>query len=97
MVRCLLAVHDSASIRGQMTHVLAKFNDVDLVITDYNMPRVDGIELIRSLRKPPNYRFAPTRVLTKESGNEMKLKGKEAGATGWIVKTLRLGETAWCH
>ncbi len=61
-------------------------NSVDLVITDVNMPVMDGITLVRELRKLPNYRFTPILVLTTESGNEMKQQGKAAGATGWIVK-----------
>lgn len=58
----------------------------DLVITDVNMPRMDGITLVRELRKLGTYKFTPILVLTTESTPEMKAKGKEAGATGWIVK-----------
>lgn len=61
-------------------------NAVDLVITDVNMPVMDGITLVRELRKLPSYRFTPILVLTTESSNEMKQQGKTAGATGWIVK-----------
>ena len=58
----------------------------DLVITDINMPNMDGITLIRELRKLADYQFKPILVLTTESGDAKKLEGKEAGATGWIVK-----------
>lgn len=58
----------------------------DLVITDINMPRVDGIRLIRSLRSMPAFKFTPILTLTTESQDEKKLEGKAAGATGWIVK-----------
>lgn len=61
-------------------------NPVDLVITNVNMPVMDGITLVRELRKLPSYRFTPILVLTTESSDDMKQKGKAAGATGWIVK-----------
>jgi two-component system chemotaxis response regulator CheY len=64
----------------------AKQNPADLVLTDVNMPRMDGISLVRELRALDNYRFVPVLVLTTESGSETKQRGKEAGATGWIVK-----------
>lgn len=65
---------------------LAKNKQVDLVLTDVNMPNMDGISLIRELRKLPSYRFTPILTLTTESGAEKKTEGKTAGATGWIVK-----------
>jgi len=58
----------------------------DLVITDLNMPNVDGITLITQLRALPQYRFTPILMLTTESNDEKKNAGKRAGATGWIVK-----------
>ena len=64
----------------------AKNSAVDLVLTDVNMPRMDGISLVRELRSLDTYRFVPMLVLTTESGQETKLRGKQAGATGWIVK-----------
>lgn len=65
---------------------LAKKNAFTLVISDVNMPRMDGITLIRQLRTLPNYKFTPLLMLTTESGPEKKQEGKAAGATGWIVK-----------
>ncbi|MFM2287365.1 MAG: hypothetical protein RL684_508 [Pseudomonadota bacterium] len=59
---------------------------VDLVITDVNMPVMDGITLVRELRALPHYKGVPLLVLTTESSAEKKMAGKEAGATGWIVK-----------
>ncbi len=59
---------------------------VDLVLTDVNMPNMDGIELIRHLRELPSYRFTPMLMLTTESAGDKKAEGKAAGATGWIVK-----------
>lgn len=58
----------------------------DLVITDLNMPNVDGITLIANLRALPQYKFTPILMLTTESNDEKKNAGKRAGATGWIVK-----------
>jgi len=64
----------------------AKQKTVDLVLTDQNMPRMDGLTLIKSLRALPAYRSVPILMLTTESGDAMKSQGKAAGATGWIVK-----------
>jgi len=58
----------------------------DLVITDLNMPVMDGITLIRKLRERPNFKFTPILMLTTESQDTKKQEGKAAGATGWIVK-----------
>jgi len=65
----------------------AKNTLFDLVITDVNMPNMDGLTLIEELRKLPQYAPPkPILVLTTERSDEMKVKGKAAGATGWIVK-----------
>jgi two-component system chemotaxis response regulator CheY len=58
----------------------------DLVITDVNMPNMDGITLVRELRGKPNYKFVPLLILTTEATAERKQQGKNAGATGWMVK-----------
>ncbi|PTN38421.1 response regulator [Desulfonatronum sp. SC1] len=62
---------------------------VDMIITDLNMPNMDGIELIRQVRALPNYKFVPIVMLTTESQAEKKQAGKEVGATGWIVKPFK--------
>jgi two-component system chemotaxis response regulator CheY len=59
---------------------------VSLIITDLNMPVMDGIEFIRCVRARPNGKFVPVLMLTTESQAEKKQQGKSAGATGWIVK-----------
>jgi two-component system chemotaxis response regulator CheY len=59
---------------------------VDLVLTDINMPNMDGIELVRELRLLPHYRGVPLLVLTTDASAQKKQEGKAAGATGWIVK-----------
>lgn len=65
---------------------VAKGKSVDLVLTDVNMPNMDGITLIKELRALPSYKFTPMLMLTTESGSDKKGEGKAAGATGWIVK-----------
>ena len=65
---------------------VARNKGADLVLTDVNMPRMDGITLVRELRALEGYRYVPMLVLTTESGQETKQRGKQAGATGWIVK-----------
>jgi len=64
----------------------AKGESVDLVITDVNMPNMDGITLTRELRALENYKFTPILILTTETGSDKKHQGKVAGATGWIEK-----------
>jgi two-component system chemotaxis response regulator CheY len=58
----------------------------DLVLSDINMPVMTGIELLRSLRALPQYKFTPVVLVTTESQTDKKQEGKAAGATGWIVK-----------
>jgi two-component system, chemotaxis family, chemotaxis protein CheY len=58
----------------------------DLVITDVNMPNMDGITLVRELRSLEPYKYVPLLVLTTEATTERKQAGKAAGATGWLVK-----------
>ena len=62
---------------------------VDLVLTDLNMPNLDGIGLIKALRAISSYRFTPIVMLTTESHTDKKEAGKQAGATGWIVKPFK--------
>jgi two-component system chemotaxis response regulator CheY len=64
----------------------AKAKTVNLVLTDQNMPNMDGLTLIKSLRALPAYKAAPILMLTTEAGDAMKAQGKAAGATGWLVK-----------
>lgn len=64
----------------------AREKTVDLVLTDQNMPVMDGLTLIRSLRDLSAYRQVPILMLTTESSDEMKARGKAAGANGWLVK-----------
>jgi two-component system chemotaxis response regulator CheY len=62
---------------------------IDMLITDINMPELDGIGLVRKVRDNPAYKFIPIIILTTEFQAEKKEEGKAAGATGWIVKPFR--------
>ncbi|HEY8606436.1 MAG TPA: response regulator [Noviherbaspirillum sp.] len=74
------------AIDGQDGLDKARTQVFDLVLTDQNMPRMDGLTLIRSLRGLPTYQKVPILMLTTESSDEMKSKGRAAGANGWLVK-----------
>ena len=65
---------------------LAEQRKADFIITDLNMPNMDGITLIARLRALPQYKFTPIVMLTTESQDDKKVAGKKAGATGWVVK-----------
>ena len=65
---------------------LCEQRKADLVVTDLNMPNMDGITLIARLRALPQYKFTPLIMLTTESQDSKKQAGKAAGATGWLVK-----------
>lgn len=62
---------------------------VDMIVTDLNMPNMDGLELIKKIRQEGEYRFTPIVMLTTESSEEKKKAGREAGASGWIVKPFK--------
>jgi two-component system chemotaxis response regulator CheY len=64
----------------------AKARSINLVLTDQNMPRMDGLALIKALRGTPQYASTPILMLTTESSDAMKSQGRAAGATGWLVK-----------
>jgi two-component system, chemotaxis family, chemotaxis protein CheY len=71
---------------GQEGLKIAQTRKFDLVIADVNMPNMDGITLVKSLRSLPEYKFTPILMLTTESQDSKRQEGKSAGATGWIVK-----------
>jgi two-component system chemotaxis response regulator CheY len=74
------------AVDGQDGLVKAGKNKFDMIITDLNMPNLDGIQLISAVRQLPGYSFIPILMLTTESQVEKKDAGRKAGATGWIVK-----------
>lgn len=71
---------------GQEALNAAKAGKFDLVLSDVNMPVMDGITLIKELRGLSDFKFTPILMLTTEAGADKKQEGKQAGATGWIVK-----------
>jgi two-component system chemotaxis response regulator CheY len=74
------------AVDGEDGLAKAKVKSVDLILTDQNMPRMDGLSMVRALRRLPSYRTAPILILTTESSDAMKSQGRAAGATGWLVK-----------
>ena len=74
------------AVNGQEGLQKAKKQQYDLVLTDQNMPIMDGLTVIRNLRVLPEYKTTPILMLTTEAGEAMKSHGKAAGATGWLVK-----------
>lgn len=66
-----------------------KEGPVNMILTDLNMPNMDGIELIREVRADSSHKFIPIIMLTTESQADKKQEGKAAGATGWIVKPFK--------
>jgi two-component system chemotaxis response regulator CheY len=74
------------AVDGEDAFEKARLRHFDLVLTDQNMPRLDGIGLTRRLREHPNFKTTPILILTTESSDQMKQAGRAAGATGWLVK-----------
>jgi len=76
----------TAAKDGQEALDICKSRSFDFVLTDQNMPRMDGLTLIKNLRVLSSFRTTPIVVLTTEASDDMKMKGRAAGATGWMVK-----------
>jgi two-component system chemotaxis response regulator CheY len=74
------------AVDGEDAFEKAMGSSFDLVLTDQNMPRLDGLGLTRKLRGDPRFKTVPILILTTESGDQMKQAGRAAGATGWLVK-----------
>lgn len=74
------------AVDGEDAFDKARVRDFDVVLTDQNMPRLDGIGLTRRLREHPKFKTTPILILTTESSDQMKQAGRAAGATGWLVK-----------
>jgi two-component system chemotaxis response regulator CheY len=91
-LKATLSIHGfQAEAAGNGKEALAKLQTgfkPDLIITDINMPVMGGMELIRSVRAMPGLRFIPILTLTTESDAARRSEGKQAGATGWIVKPV---------
>ncbi|GIX25696.1 MULTISPECIES: response regulator [Caldimonas] len=78
--------HVVEAVDGQDAYEKAGTRTFDLVLTDQNMPRMDGISLTKKLRENPQFKSTPILILTTESSDQMKQAGRAAGATGWLVK-----------
>jgi two-component system chemotaxis response regulator CheY len=78
--------HVVEAVDGQDAYEKAGGRSFDLVLTDQNMPRMDGISLTKKLRENPQFKSTPILILTTESSDQMKQAGRAAGATGWLVK-----------
>jgi two-component system, chemotaxis family, chemotaxis protein CheY len=76
----------TTGVDGKVALSLLEKSPVDLVLTDLNMPNLDGIELIKEVRQLDSFKFTPILLLTTESQKQKKEEAKAAGATGWIVK-----------
>lgn len=78
--------HVLEAVDGQDALEKSQHHAIDLVLTDQNMPGIDGLELTRRLRESPKFKTTPILILTTESSDQMKMAGRAAGATGWLVK-----------
>ncbi|MFK5987086.1 MAG: response regulator [Pseudomonadota bacterium] len=78
----------TAAIDGKQGLSLVKKQEFDLIISDVNMPLMDGIEFTKEVRKLNEHQFTPILILTTEHDFDKKMEGKHAGATGWIVKPI---------
>jgi len=111
MVRTIMTVDDSASVRMMVSFALRDMGfelieaasgdealrkiekkPIDMLITDINMPGLDGIGLVRKVREKPSCRFIPIIVLSTEAREQKKQEGKKAGATEWLVKPFTLDQ-----
>ncbi len=72
----------------KLNQAMKNGDQIGMIISDINMPVMDGITFIHEVKKTP-FKFTPILVLTTESQEEMKLKGKKAGASGWLVKPFK--------
>lgn len=70
---------------------LSKLNGqkIHLIVSDVNMPNMDGITLVQEVKKLPDYKFTPIIMLTTESGDDKKAAGQAAGAKAWVVKPFK--------
>lgn len=78
----------------EAVEIVDKGFEAKLVITDFNMPGMNGVELIQVLRKKAKYRFCPILVLTTETQQDLRGEAKKAGATGWLVKPVNADQLA---
>ncbi|WP_159520555.1 response regulator [Sunxiuqinia indica] len=75
---------------GKLASALFDGRKVDLLLTDYHMPNMNGLELIKHVRSDERYQYVPILVLTTENRKDLILETKRAGATGWVVKPFKV-------
>src|SRR3984885_3020348 len=85
------------AVDGQDAFEKSSQRDYNLVLTDQNMPRMDGISLTKKLRENPKFKATPILILTTESSDQMKMAGRAAGATGWLVKPFDPAQLIQLH
>jgi two-component system chemotaxis response regulator CheY len=89
LVKLILTTYEYEVIEaddGLQGLALTKKHQFDLIITDVNMPNMDGLNLVRELRTLPKYQFTPILLMTTDPDSQTKKEAKSAGATGWIIK-----------
>jgi two-component system chemotaxis response regulator CheY len=74
---------------GQEALKLLDGRKIHLIVSDVNMPVMDGISFLKAAKLLPNYKFTPVIMLTTEAGEEMKKQGQAAGAKAWVVKPFQ--------
>ena len=79
----------STGVDGVDALIKLKTSPVDLVVTDLDMPHMNGLEFVKELREIPTFKFIPIIMLTTVSQEELKIKGKQAGVTCWITKPFK--------
>ena len=75
---------------GKLASAIFDGRKVDLLLTDYHMPNMNGLELIKNVRSDERYQYVPILVLTTENRKDLILETKRAGATGWVVKPFKV-------
>ncbi|BBP46059.1 Fis family transcriptional regulator [Thiosulfatimonas sediminis] len=88
LVNLVLQNHYQVTLASNGVEGLEKIQqqDFDVIISDVNMPIMDGLGFLEALRQLERSRFTPVLMLTTEASPELKMRGRELGATGWIVK-----------
>lgn len=84
-----IGFHVEEAVDGQAGLEAAQAGSFQLILADVNMPRMDGIEMIRQVRTLPGYQRVPVLVISTENSADIMKRGKEAGANGWLVKPFQ--------
>ncbi|MBU8914315.1 MAG: response regulator [Spirochaetales bacterium] len=84
----VLQAEDGSKGLAVLTGMAGKESELGMIISDINMPNMDGISFIKEVKKTA-FKFTPILVLTTESQDSKKMEGKEAGASGWLVKPFK--------